>query len=320
MKIVIAGGTSQAEFIISMFKGKTNQLIVINPSKTVADTLAKRCRVTVTVGDPWRRFILEEAGAYDADVFISLCDKDTDNYAACTMAKKVFAVKKTICVVNNPKNVELYKRLGLDSVISSTYLLAQSIRGESSLASITKTLSIDNDKINVVESVILSKYQICFQKIKDINFPHYASIAAIYRNYQIIIPSGMVELLPKDTLLMVTAPGNIKKLLGYVQQEREGGQATIDRLIKEREAKKAREEERKAARKQAAEEKKATQKSEAPAPDKKTAKPTLKSGKDTPSKPVRGAIASASRARKTIASAKKSMAEGRREEKKAKNG
>ena len=231
MKVVIAGGTSQAEFIISMFKGKDNQLIVINPDKAVADNLVKRCRVPVLVGQPWRKITLEEANAYDSDVFISLCEKDTDNYASCILAKNVFAAKKTICVVNNPNNVELYKRLGLDSVISSTYLLAQSIRGESSLTSIIKTLSLDNDKINVVEAVILSKYSICFQAIKDIHFPRYASIAAIYRNFQIIIPSGMVVLQPKDTLLMVTAPSNIKKLLAYVQQEREGGLATISQLV-----------------------------------------------------------------------------------------
>ena len=288
MKVVIAGGTSQAEFIISMFKGKKNELVVINPSKEVSETLAKRCRVTVNTGDPWRRFVLEEADAYDADVFIALCEADADNYAACTMAKKVFAAKKTICVVNNPKNVDLYKRLGLDSVISSTYLLAQSIRGESSLASITKTLSIDNDKINVVESVILSKYSICFEKIKDIAFPRYASIAAIYRNYQIIIPSGMVELQPKDTLLMVTAPQNIKRLLEYVQREREGGQATINKLVKDKERR--------------------SQK--APKPSEEAPKEAPK--EETAPVPLKEVM----RSKKAIASAKKSMSEGKSEERK----
>ena len=81
MKIVIAGGDSQAEFILSMFKGKNNELIVINGDPNVADLLKKRCRVNVTCGDPWRRYILDEADAYDADIFVSLCDKDTDNFA-----------------------------------------------------------------------------------------------------------------------------------------------------------------------------------------------------------------------------------------------
>ena len=54
MKIVIAGGTTQAEFIISMFKGKTNEIVVINPDKSVSDLLVKRCRVPVYTGETWR--------------------------------------------------------------------------------------------------------------------------------------------------------------------------------------------------------------------------------------------------------------------------
>lgn len=217
MKVVIAGGTSQAEFIISMFKAKKNEIVVINPDKQVADLLVKRCRVPVYIGEPWRKYVLEEAGAFDANVFIALCEEDTDNYASCIMAKKLFNARKCICLVNNPKNVDLYKRMGLDSVVSSSYLLAQSVKGESSMASLVRSLSLDNDRVNVIEAVVLSKYAICNKRIMDIRFPKYASIAAIYRNYQMIIPNGLVELLPKDTLLMVTSPENEKKLLAYVQ-------------------------------------------------------------------------------------------------------
>ena len=220
MKVVIAGGSTQAEFIISLFKGKGNELVVINPDKDFSQLLVKRCRVPVYTGYPWRKYVLEEAGAFDANVFIALCDNDTDNYTACIMAKKLFNARKVICLVNNPKNVDVYKRLGLDSVVSSTYLLAQSIRGESSLNSLVKSLSIDNDHINIVEAVVLSKYDICNKRIMDIHFPKYASIAAIYRNFQLIIPNGLVELQPKDTLLMVTSPEHEKKLLAYVQTEK----------------------------------------------------------------------------------------------------
>ncbi len=231
MKIVIAGGDSKAEFIISMFKDRKNRLIVINPSAEVSARLVHKCKVKVYTGDPWRRIALEEADAFDADIFLALCESDTDTFACCLLAKKVFNAKKTICVVENPKNVEIFKKLGLESVISSTYLLAQSISSESSMESLTKTLSLDNDKIHVVETVVLSKYAICYKAIKDIRFPKYASIAAIYRNYQIIIPSGSVVLKPKDVLLMVTAPGNAKNLLKYVQNERQETLAKTKKLV-----------------------------------------------------------------------------------------
>ncbi len=221
MKIVIAGGNSQAEFIVANFKGKGNELIVINPNKDVADSILKRCRVPVYVGSPWRKYALEETDSYDADVFIALCDKDTDNFASCTLAKRCFNARKTICVVSNPKNVDLYTKLGIDSVISSTYLLSESIQRSSSVESMIKTLSLDNDKVNVIEATILSKHRICDKKIMEIGFPKYASIAAIYRNYQIIIPNGQIELKAKDVLLVVTAKENQKKILAYLQAEKD---------------------------------------------------------------------------------------------------
>ncbi len=219
MRIVIAGGNSNAEFIISMFKDKKNQLVIINPDHDIAQRLVTRCKVKVYEGDPWRRNVLEEAGAFDADIFLSLCARDTDNYASCLMAKNVFNARKVICVVDDPRNVDLYKKLGLDVVISATYLLAQSISNESAMQSLTKTLTLDDNKIQVVESVVFSNHAVCFKAIKDIRFPKYASISAIYRNDSIIIPNGLVTLKPKDTLMMVTASGNAERLLKYIQAE-----------------------------------------------------------------------------------------------------
>ena len=222
MRIVIANGSKQAAFIIGMFKSKENQLIVINSSRSFANELAHKEHISVLVGSPWRNFVLEEAGVHDADVFISLSDKDTDNYASCILAKKIFNVKKCICVVNNPENVELYKKLGIDSVISSTYLLAQSIKSESSMESLIKTLTLENNKIVVSEIPVLSRYRIANKRIMDIDFPKYASISAIYRNFTVIIPNGQVEIKPKDILLVVCAPEDQKRIYNFIQQEDRG--------------------------------------------------------------------------------------------------
>jgi trk system potassium uptake protein len=219
MKIVIANGSKQAAFIITMFKNKENQLIVINSSRSFANELAHKEHISVLVGSPWRNFVLEEAGVHDADVFISLSEKDTDNYASCILAKKIFNVKKCICVVNNPENVELYKKLGIDSVISSTYLLAQSIKSESSMESLIKTLTLENNKIVVSEIPVLSRYRIVNKRIMDIDFPKYASISAIYRNFTVIIPNGQVEIKAKDILLVVCEPDDQKRIYNFIQQE-----------------------------------------------------------------------------------------------------
>ena len=219
MIVVIANGNLEAAYVIDSFKeDKHNKIIVINSDKEVAEYLMKRQHVSVYVGNPWRIYALEEAGVYDADLFISLSDNDTDNYVSCILAKKVFNVRKCICVVKNPDNVEIYKKLGIDSVISSTYLLTQNIKTESLEGNLIRSMNLDSNKIVMVEATLLSKYRICNKAIMDIHFPSYANIAYIMRDNEFIIPKGNVVLKPRDTLVIACDKADEDSLKKYLTQ------------------------------------------------------------------------------------------------------
>lgn len=220
MKIVLAGGSFEASYAIDMFNTKENRLIVINPDEEFARFLLNKKHIPVTVGAPWRYHVLDAADAYDADLFVALMESDTDNYASCVVAKKIFNAKKCICTVKNPRNVDLYKELGVDSVISSTYLLAQNIKNESDSESLIKSLSLDNENIRMIEATLLSKYRICGKSIAEVGFPKFASIAYIVRNFSFVIPNGQVILKPKDTLVIACAKENEKQVLEFIQKEK----------------------------------------------------------------------------------------------------
>lgn len=219
MIVVIANGNLEAAYVIDSFKeDKHNKIIAINSDKEVAEYLMKHQHVSVYVGNPWRTYALEEAGIYDADLFISLSDNDTDNYVSCILAKKVFNVRKCICVVKNPDNVEIYKKLGIDSVISSTYLLTQNIKTESLEGNLIRSMNLDSNKIVMVEATLLSKYRICNKAIMDTHFPPYANIAYIMRDNEFIIPKGNVVLKPRDTLVIACDKADEVSLKKYLTQ------------------------------------------------------------------------------------------------------
>ena len=218
MKIVIAGGDHAADYIIKKFKSSSNKLIIINEKRDVAQYLTKANRIPVFYGQPYKYFVLEEANVEDADVFIALGNVDTDNYVSCLLAKKVFNVKKCICTVNNPKNVDLYRELGIDSVISSTQLLASSVMNESSLEDLIKTMSLEDEQIVLTEVVIRPNYSIVNKRIADIHFPKEGNISCIYRKPTVIIPNGSTIILPKDKMLIVSTPKNQKDILNFVQK------------------------------------------------------------------------------------------------------
>ncbi|MFA5480858.1 MAG: NAD-binding protein [Bacilli bacterium] len=217
MKIIIANGKHEADFIIKMFKGQNKEVIVINSDRNYADYISKNNKIPVYVGEPYKRFVLEDTHVRDADIFIALDESDTDNYAACILAKKEFNVKKCICTVTNPKNVDVFRKLGIDSVISSTYLLANSIKSASSLEDVISTLSIEEDKIVITEIVINSKFSIANKKIMDINFPQNATISCIYREPHVIIPNGSTVIKPKDKLVIISTPDDQEMVVKFIQ-------------------------------------------------------------------------------------------------------
>ena len=218
MKIVICDGHHEADYIVKMFKGKHNKLVVINSNRDFCNYLAKANRIPVIYGKSYKKETLELAHIEDADVLIALNEADTDDFVTCMIAKQFFNVKRVICTVNNPKNVELYKELGVDSVISSSYLLGNSVRAESSIESLIKTISLEEDKITMVEAIIGSDYEIANRKIMEINFPKYANISCIYRKPNVIIPNGSTVILPKDKLLVVTTPNKQKAIIEWLQR------------------------------------------------------------------------------------------------------
>ena len=218
MKIVIAGGYHAADYIIKKFKSKQNKLIVINSKREIAQYLTKSNQIPVFYGEPFKYFVLDEANVEDADIFIALGNVDTDNFVSCLLAKKVFNVKKCICTVNNPKNVRLYRELGIDSVVSSTQLLATSILSESSIEDLIKTMSLENEQIVLTEVVIKPNYEIANKRIMDLNFPKQGNISCVYRKPNVIIPNGSTVILPKDKLLVVSTPKYQRDILAFIQK------------------------------------------------------------------------------------------------------
>lgn len=220
MKIVITGGKHEADYIVSKLKKERHQLIVINQDHDFAQYISANNDVGVFPGDPTKAYVLSDADAKNADVLLALSDSDTDNYITCITAKKLFNIKRTVAKVRNPKNVELFKRLGIDSVISSTYLLAQTILNESSVENIIKTLSIEDEKIVLVEIGVEPDFLVVDKKVMDIKFPSNINISCIFRDPHVIIPKGDTMIKAEDKIILITTPNDQDEIVDFIQKRK----------------------------------------------------------------------------------------------------
>lgn len=220
MKIVICGGKFEAEYIVGKFLEDKHKVIVINQDEEAAKYISEHHRIPVFVGDPTKSYTFEDSDIMNADVLIALSENDIDNYITCITAKKFFNVKKTICRVLNPKRVELFKKLGIHTVISSIYMLGQSIKEEANIKSMFKTLQLTDDLITLTEIDIIEAYHLHGKKILDLKLPPRINISCIMRGNKVIIPNGQTELKINDTLMIVSATSDQKQIYDFIEKNR----------------------------------------------------------------------------------------------------
>lgn len=208
MKIVVAGGRNEADFLIGLLLLGKHKLIVINEDQMYCERLSAIHNIPVIFGDPCKEYVLEEAELKGYDVMIALGDKDADNLAVCQMAKRLFSIKKTVCTVSNPKNVEVFEILGVDRVISSTYMLAHFIEQASIVENIVKVLPLDNQKVLMNEIMVSSSSPVVDKQIMDISLPFNTIISCVIRDTEVIVPNGQTKIMAGDRLLILSTPQN----------------------------------------------------------------------------------------------------------------
>ena len=220
MKIVIANGNNQADYIISKYNTRVNDLIVINEDEEVCKRLSMQNGISVNIGDATKEGDLRDAGAEDADLFIALSENDVTNYIACQIAKKILGAKRCIAVVINPKNVQVFRQLGIDSVLCSTYLLGEVINNAASVENLMNSLTLDDNQIIILEFRIISSMAVCGKTLKEIGISDLATVSAIYRNQKGIIPNGNTVLENNDRVLVVTTEDNRDSVMKVFQRKK----------------------------------------------------------------------------------------------------
>ncbi len=216
MKIAIVGGQNEADFLIGMLLKKSNMLLVINNDEKYCNYLATQHSIPIFNGDGSKQYVLDEARVHNFDILIALTDSDSDNLFICQSAKRMFGVKRAVCVVSNPKNVEVFKKLGVNTVISATYLVAQFIEQASTVEKLINTLSIADNKVLLSELTVEENYPVIGKKLFQIKFPQGVIVSCVIRNLEVLVPNGQTEIMTADKLLIISSPQNQNKALSVI--------------------------------------------------------------------------------------------------------
>ena len=127
MKIAVAGSSDYAKILVGLLAARNHKVTVIDKDKEFCEHVCASYDVKAILGNPCQENVLADAGLKDFDMIAAIGAEDTDNFEICQMCRKVFGVRKAVCVVKNPRNVEVFMQLGMDMVINIPEMIADMI-------------------------------------------------------------------------------------------------------------------------------------------------------------------------------------------------
>lgn len=215
MYIVIVGGGKLGYYLTKTLLPRKHEIAIIEILEDTCKRIANELKIPVINGDGTDLDVLSEIEVKKCDIFIAVTGKDEDNLIACQLAKRNFGVNRTIARVNNPKNIEVFQKLGVGISVSSTSIIADLIEQEVDYSGIKTLLRLKSGKLVLNEIVITNKSPVCNETLKDINIPKDCVIISVIRGEEVIIPNGFTMLKEGDYIITVSSNEDQLELKEY---------------------------------------------------------------------------------------------------------
>ncbi len=207
MYIVIAGGGKVGSYLATVLLESGNQVAIIEENKAIADLLSVSLEGEYLVihGDGCDSRFQEDAGIRRADIFVGATGQDDTNLVACEIAERVFHVNRVIARVNSPKNLRIFRKVGIECV-SSTTLIANLIEEEALLGNVSMVSSLTHGNVSLSEFTIGHMRRHSDEEgvaLGDIELPEGAlAVAVAYEDDAEVANDDMI-LFPGDQVIVV---------------------------------------------------------------------------------------------------------------------
>src|ERR1700730_14665950 len=204
MYAIIAGGGKVGFFLARELIEQGHEILIIEQNPERAEFIANELGNVVLRGNADEASTLAEAGAERADAVIAVTGDDEDNLVLLQVAKRRFGTRRTIARINDPRNEELFRLLGIDATVNATQVMLSVLEQEIPQANLVPLLRLRNTDIEVVEATITAGSRVKGQALRDVEMPPESTIAVVIRNGSAFFPNGTTVLEPGDEVVALT--------------------------------------------------------------------------------------------------------------------
>ncbi len=209
MYILIGGGGQVGYYLTKGLLQQGHEVLLLEKDGRRVEQLREELGTSVTRGDACEARVMTEVGSDRADLVIAVTGDDEDNLVICQMAKARFKVPKTIARVNNPRNDDLFVRLGIDVTVSPTRTILHMIEAEIPHHTIVPLMTLlTRAGLSLVELTVPPDSPAAGNSLQALSLPPSVNIALVVRGDQNITPTGDTVIEPEDRIFaLVTQEG-----------------------------------------------------------------------------------------------------------------
>lgn len=219
MKIVIAGAGAVGTHLAKLLSREKHDITVIdsNPDKLI--NLSNNYDLMTKAVSPLSIEGLRSINVEKSDLFIGVTPDETDNLTACMLARKMGA-SKTVARINSyeyieKKNQELFKSVGIDSLILPEMIAAQEIASSVSRSWIRQWWEVENSDLIMMGIKVRENSHILNVPLRELCGPESPyHIVAVKRADETIIPHGNDMIHSYDLVFFMTT----RKYIPYIRE------------------------------------------------------------------------------------------------------
>lgn len=204
MYIIVVGAGKVGYYLAKTLLQEDHEVLLVERDPVKVDFYGERLGSAVVRGDGAEASTLARSGAARADVVVAVTGDDEDNLVICQVAKNRFQVGRTIARVNNPKNEQLFRLLGVDVTVSQTNFILNLISQAIPQRSLVHLMNLRHADLAIVEVSVTENSPVVNLSLDQIDLPVSCAIAAITRGEDVIVPNGQTVLESGDEIIAVT--------------------------------------------------------------------------------------------------------------------
>src|SRR3984957_10973110 len=150
MYVIIAGAGKVGWNLARELISRDQEVTLIESDHRRYRVVEEELEHAVQYGDATEMWVLERAGIGRADLVIAVTGDDEDNILICQVAKEKYGCERIVARVNNPRNLDHFKTLGVQPAVSATDLILRLIEHEVPEYGLVQLLALEGGTLGII--------------------------------------------------------------------------------------------------------------------------------------------------------------------------